>query len=199
MKNRHSAWLRPTSGTMASLALCSLLAAVPGCSLGRGAGGPEAVHRGLAYEQRGNSYQAIVEYRRALDRDPKNTAIRLRLADLLLETHDWPSAEKHYRLVLRDDPANLSATNNYAWLSAIQRKNLDWAETAMKPIAARNSPQRHVFLDTLGMVYLGRRKYKEAKEAFQEAADLCRRGEVMSTSDECREINNHLREARSRE
>ncbi len=158
----------------------------------------ETYREGVALEAQKKPWDAILHYRTALQADPKNTEIRLRLADLLMDTGDYGSAERNYRTILDSDPANTAAINNLSWLYTITGWHLDWAIKAMKPLVEKPSPHRHVYLDTLGMVHVKRKEFKEAQAAFQEAADLCRQGAVMSTSDECAGIGEHLKMAKAR-
>lgn len=195
-----SSWKRGSSKTIklplaaVFLAACLVLAAA-GCAHRPRLTVEEYFQNGYYFEKNNRPWDAIVQYRKALSIKPKNTDIRLRLADLLVETGNHGSAQRNYRTILEYDPENIAAINNLSWLYTITGWHLDWAEEAMKPLAARPSPHRHIYLDTLGMVYLKRGKKKEAAEAFDEAASLCRKGVVMSTSDECEKINEHLRKA----
>jgi tetratricopeptide (TPR) repeat protein len=153
----------------------------------------EHYHRGLYFENRRQPWDAIIEYRLALDQDPKNTALRLRLADLLFDTGDRVSAERNYNAIIKMEPGNAKAVNNLAWLYTVTGYHLDWAEKALKPIVEQPSPYRHVYLDTLGVVLQKRSKNREALEAFKKADELCGKGEVQSTPRECDQINQHLR------
>jgi tetratricopeptide (TPR) repeat protein len=159
----------------------------------------ELYREGLALERQQKTWDAILVYREALRDDPKDNEIRLHLADLLMATGDYGSAERNYRIILDSDPGDTAAINNLSWVYTITGHHLEWAAAAMKPIAEQPSPHRHVYLDTLGTVYLKQKKYPEAAACFQEASDLCRKGVVMSTSDECDRINDHLRSAKARQ
>ncbi len=182
----------------ASLLACSLallLLASAGCQSGPGTTSAEHAHRGLYFENVRQPWDAIREYRMALEQDPKNTALRLRLADLLFETGDLDSAERNYNAVIKMDPGNARAINNLAWLYTRSGFHMDWAEKALKPIVEQPSPYRHVYLDTLGVVLLKRSKPREALEAFKKADELCGKGEVQSLPGECDQIRRHLQAA----
>ncbi len=184
---RHRVW-----------AFVFLAVLLQGCHHRAPAAAPEYYRRGLSFEKQGRAWQAVVNYRQALDLDPKNVEIRLRLSDLLVDTGDYRSADRNYRAVLAQEPANSHALNNLSWLYAVEGRQLEWALEAMKPLAESQSPHRHVYLDTLGMVYLKMHKYREATAAFEEAVNLCDKGVVLSTRVECSQIKEHLAAARVR-
>lgn len=185
-----------------ALAAAGLVLLGAGCLAGSGrtrVTGEESLRHGAWYEQQKQPWDAIVVYRKGLEEEPGNVELRLRLADLLTETGDHRGARTQYRLVLERDPENVAAINNLGWVAVLSGYDLDWAAEAVKALADKPSPHRHVYLDTLGMVYLKQKRYRDARVTLGEAMDLCDRGEVMSTTEECREIKEHLVEAGGRE
>jgi Flp pilus assembly protein TadD len=176
---------------LAALAAALLL----GCA---SRGGPVADLRRQAPTAGNAAWSEIRQLRRALASDPSDTEARLRLADLLVETGDLGSAERNYRQVLEREPDNVRAVNNLSDLYSRTGKHLEWAVEKMKPLAESDSVHRHVYLDTLGLLYFRMRRWGDARDAFRQASDLCRRGEVASYREECRLIEEHLSAARAR-
>jgi putative PEP-CTERM system TPR-repeat lipoprotein len=104
---------------------------------------------------------------RWLKEHPKDTTMRLYLAERDLARKDYRSASKHYRDLLAIQPQNALVLNNLAW--ALSQQNdpaaLDYAEKAYT--LAPNSP---AIADTLGWMLVERGDAKRGTELLAKAA-----------------------------
>lgn len=88
----------------------------------------DRLNLGLAYEQRGDWEQALIEYQRAERGDMTATA-RTYAGNLHLNRKAYEPAERAYRSALRADPNHIMALNNLAWLLAETDGDLQEAES----------------------------------------------------------------------
>ncbi len=77
---------------------------------------------------------------KALEENPEDSALRLHLADLLLEKGDLETASTHFEFILKADPANLDALRGAAKI-ATQQGNTSKAEGYNKLIIALSGTQ----------------------------------------------------------
>jgi tetratricopeptide (TPR) repeat protein len=108
--------------------------------------------------------------RDAIAANPKLTVLKLHLADLYDLRGHYPEAERLYRDVLadRNEPHNVVALNNLAWLLAHRDGGASDALTLIET-AVNNAGRRADLLDTRGLVYLKLGKYEQALADFKEA------------------------------
>jgi tetratricopeptide (TPR) repeat protein len=90
-------------------------------------------------------------------------------AQLVLAAGDTTGAETRLRKVVREDPGNVGARNDLAWLLAEKGEDLD-AALGLAQAARRLDPSADV-LDTLGWVNLKRGESQEAVKAFEQALE----------------------------
>ena len=90
------------------------------------------------------------------------------LGDLYYETNDSKSAFAHYKKVLKLNPDEISALNNYAYYLATEGKSLKKAyQMSQKTIEAE--PDNPTYLDTFGWILFLMDKPVEAKAQFKHA------------------------------
>ncbi len=94
---------------------------------GAGSATSSSVLAALAYaqEQAGDLHKAVETYRRALQLDNENFAIRQRLAELLLRTDKLDEALKEYQVLIEYDPED---ADSYLRLSQIHRHQKHFPE-----------------------------------------------------------------------
>ena len=89
----------------------------------------------------------------AIEKNPKLVVLKMHLADLYDLRGDYPKAEDEYREMLKDEPGNVVALNNLAWLLSQQTgqgaEALQYIEAAVNGIGRRAD-----LLDTRGSVGL---------------------------------------------
>jgi Tfp pilus assembly protein PilF len=92
----------------------------------------------------------------ALAANPKGVVLMLHLAELYDQRGDWERAEEMYRQVLRpeNEPKNIVALNNLAWLLAQHASEQDKLQEALTTIdaAVNGIGQRADLIDTRGLV-----------------------------------------------
>lgn len=88
-----------------------------------------------------------------LQRHPKETAFRMYLADRALAGNDFAAAARLYEAVIAAEPRNAVALNNLAWIGG-RTGDARAIEFAQRAVAL--APGNAAFLDTLGMLLLGK-------------------------------------------
>jgi tetratricopeptide (TPR) repeat protein/peroxiredoxin len=115
----------------------------------------------------GNTDQAVDDFRRALQIDPKHAIALQNLGNAYRQKRDWAGAQDAFERALAlnpDDPeANYSLGMVYAQKNDTQRAY----EFLRKAIAAR--PVYPEALNNLGILYLRTRRPEEAKRSFEES------------------------------
>jgi tetratricopeptide (TPR) repeat protein len=103
-----------------------------------------------------------------IEKHPKSMALRIHLADLYDLRGRYGESEQQYRVVLREEPGNVIALNNLAWLLV---KNGDGAAEALPLIdaAVNGLGRRPDLLDTRAVVYLKLGRFDEAQADLREA------------------------------
>ena len=113
--------------------------------------------------------QAIAEYQKVVQLDPKETESLSMLARMYRVTHDEASAEKTYRAILASDPNDSDALTGLAALFA-DRGDLTNAIAMLKEAAQKGSDPRTIV--TLAEFYEQNRQYNEAADTWQQALPL---------------------------
>ncbi len=106
----------------------------------------------------------------AIEKNPKVVVLKMHLADLYDLRGDYVAAANEYREVLKDEPGNVVALNNLAFLLSQQtgqgREALTYIETAVNGIGRRAD-----LLDTRGSVELALGQTQTALADFTEAVN----------------------------
>ncbi len=92
----------------------------------------------------------------------------LALADIAYLRRDFKEAKEIYEQVLKLDPNNATALNNYGYMLAELGERLDEAEAMIRK-ALKIRPNEPAFWDSLGWVYFQRGEYKKALEWVEKA------------------------------
>lgn len=93
--------------------------------------------------------------------------------DMYSAAGDKAQAEEHYRQAIAVDPDNLLALNNYAYLLAVEGRDLDKAER-MSSRTIQERPDDINSLDTYAWILFRQKKYTEALVYIQKALDLAK-------------------------
>ncbi|MBI2689292.1 MAG: tetratricopeptide repeat protein [Acidobacteria bacterium] len=120
-----------------------------------------------AYRQKGDLGQAIDSWKKASEAMPNNVAPILQRAMALDQVNRRTEAAPLYEQVLKIEPDNVIALNNYSFYLADQGSNLDLALTYAQK-AKSKSPADPMIADTLGFVYLKKNLPQNAASIFTE-------------------------------
>jgi len=106
---------------------------------------------------------------RWLSDNPRDTQVRLLLADRMMRARDFKTATVQYQAVLSVDPNNVVALNNVAWIGGEtgDPKAVTYAERA-----AKLAPQSASVLDTLGTLLIKQGDAPRGLEYLAKARDL---------------------------
>ncbi|HWG47476.1 MAG TPA: hypothetical protein VN688_32230, partial [Gemmataceae bacterium] len=112
--------------------------------------------------------------KKSLETNPKSVVLMLHLAELYDQGGKWAEAEAMYRQVLlpENEPKNVVALNNLAWLLAQQSTEPQKHQEALVRIesAVNGIGRRADLIDTRGLVYLKLNEDAAALADFREAA-----------------------------
>jgi cellulose synthase operon protein C len=103
----------------------------------------------------------------AIGKHPKNMALRLHLADLYDLRGRYAESEQQYRVVLREEPGNVIALNNLAWL--LKFGNGGAEALPLIDAAVNGLGRRSDLLDTRALVYLKLNRVEDALADFKES------------------------------
>lgn len=116
--------------------------------------------------------KAAVDYfRKAVALSPENPGVLIKLGMGLEELELPLEAKPHYETVLRLEPGNVIALNNYAFIKAEEGNDLDGALT-MAQKAKQQAPNSLEIADTLGWIYIKKNLPDEALRIYK---DLCKK------------------------
>lgn len=104
----------------------------------------EHINLGLTYEKRGETEEAVEEYKKAAKDLP--TAY-LYLGNIYYEKGEYSVAERYYRKVIKKKPDLADAYNNLAWMFYCSGTNLKEAE-ALSQKALELDPSNDNYKDT---------------------------------------------------
>lgn len=113
--------------------------------------------------------EAMSLLNKALEKEPKNSSIHLKLATLYQQQNDFAQAETHYQTILSAQPDNVLALNNLAWIYQ-QQNNPKAVELSQKAYNA--APEAASVVDTHGYVLLKTGKAADALPILEKAAKL---------------------------
>lgn len=104
-----------------------------------------------------------------LQEAPKSVAAHFARAEWLMTNNDEAAATDHYERVVAQQPNNVAALNNLAW---ILRKENPSRALMLSEQASELAPNSPAVLDTYGWVLHRAGKHKEAKTAIEKALSL---------------------------
>ena len=113
--------------------------------------------------------EAVKFLDQALVKTPKNGAIHFKLATIYQQLNDNSQAESHYKAILAEQPDNVLALNNLAWLYSQQNNPLA-LEFAKK--AYTKSPESAAIADTYGYILVKQGQPAEGLTVLEKAAGL---------------------------
>ena len=126
--------------------------------------------RASAFAMLGENDSAIEDYRTVLARHPKDTATIvntcLPMADIYYRMNDSRTAFRLYRKVLKVDPENITALNNYAYFLSECNKDLKKARE-MSRRTIEKEPKNPNYLDTYAWILHKMGQDLEAKAMFK--------------------------------
>lgn len=127
------------------------------------------------YLQKGNTEQAIVHLRRALEIDPRSAPVNETLARVFAQSGEYELADQHFRTAIEIDPAFSRARNNYAAF-LYGRGEVDAAiEQLQKVVADTLYEKRADAFTNLGKAYLRKGDTTKAEEVFERAIKMDKR------------------------
>ncbi|CAA9890575.1 conserved exported hypothetical protein [Candidatus Methylobacter favarea] len=105
----------------------------------------------------------------ALEKNPKNGAIHFKLATAYQLQNDYKQAEGHYKAILDQQPDNVLALNNLAFLYSQQN---DPQALGLAKKAFEKAPESAAILDTYGYILIKQNQPKEGLPILEKAASL---------------------------
>lgn len=120
-----------------------------------------------AQHMAGNASAAHAGMARWLRQHPDDQAVRVRYAESLLADRDFPAALAQFELAVRQDPNNILALNNLAWIcqQLHDPRAAGFAERAVKL-----APHNGAVLDTLGWILKEQGQTARALALLQQAS-----------------------------
>jgi putative PEP-CTERM system TPR-repeat lipoprotein len=117
----------------------------------------------------GKTSDAIKLLNKESEKNNKNGAIHFKLATAYQQQNDNKQAETHYKAILAEQPDNVLALNNLAFLYS-QQNNPQALELAKK--AYEKAPESAAILDTYGYILIKQNQPKEALPILEKAVSL---------------------------
>jgi tetratricopeptide (TPR) repeat protein len=125
---------------------------------------------GLGLSQLDSTKRAIGVLQKAVEVDTSNIDAWNQLGILNNSVGNLPASDAAYERVLRLDPANALANNNYAYSLSERNTQLERAQ-AMVESALKAEPKNPSYLDTMGWILFQRGNFNKAVEYIQKAID----------------------------
>jgi len=129
----------------------------------------DRIAEAVALEERGQTAQAIGEYKRILEQDPSSVRVWTNLGNALRDSSQPKEAEDAYRRAVAIDPDAVDALNNLAWQLLVEERELEEAENFARKALRNSLMDRDLYLDTLGRILLARGKCEESEEVLARA------------------------------
>jgi tetratricopeptide (TPR) repeat protein len=129
----------------------------------------EHAELGRIYESQGKEDLALLQYRAAVRRNPRQVQAWLLLGDLAYRRGDYGEAETAYKKALNLQPESGDTGNNLAWTYLMQNKRTSKAEKLVREAMTFTPEHKPYYLDTLGVVLLRLGKVQESIAALKES------------------------------
>jgi Tfp pilus assembly protein PilF len=108
----------------------------------------ERLNLGVSYERAGELDLALREYERAEAGAVKSMALTYQ-GNIHATRNNVSMAERKYRAALKEDPNNVVALNNLAWLLVQEGRSLDEAESLIRHALEQDPEPREPYENTL--------------------------------------------------
>jgi len=132
------------------------------------------VEAASAYLAKGNTEQAVVHLRRALEIDPSSAPIHDTLARVFWQTGEYELADEHFQRAVSLDPKFSRARNNYA-AYLYERGDIDGAIRQLEAVVSDTLYERRADAFTnLGRAYLRKGDAAAAEKALVRALKMDR-------------------------
>lgn len=102
----------------------------------------------------------------------------LRLGDAYNGLKQYAESDAAYESVLKTNPNNPSALNNYSYYLALRKEKLDLAKQLAERLVG-NHPENATYLDTFGWVLYTSKDYKKARKYLEKAAQTSTNGTIL--------------------
>ena len=126
---------------------------------------------GLSYSRIKMNDEAINFYNRALSIRPNSINVLHSMAILYDEIGEWLKSDKIYDQLIKNNPSDAQAFNNYAYSLVERNKKLDEALIYAKK-AIELEPKNPSYLDTIGWVYFKMNDIKRARRFIEESINI---------------------------
>lgn len=130
---------------------------------------------GYSYYYKENYKKAIAAAESGLDYLLENETAKIPFHAIIgtasNSAKDFKRSDKAYLALLKIDPENDEALNNYSYFLSVREEQLEQAEIYIKNVIKRQ-PNNATFLDTYGWVLFKLNKYKESKIQLEKAIKL---------------------------
>ncbi|MBJ7313252.1 PEP-CTERM system TPR-repeat protein PrsT [Rugamonas sp. CCM 8940] len=130
--------------------------------------GPLLIPLHAALKALGKGREANARLLDWLKQHPADQPTRLHLASSLLAEQAYPAAREQFERILQDDPANVIALNDLAWLYQQQK---DERAVALAERAYKLAPATPAVLDTLGWILAERGDQARAVPLLRQASE----------------------------
>ncbi len=119
---------------------------------------------GFVLERQGMTEEAIEQYRKSLELDPKSASAHYNLAASLARSGDFPEAERHFRAALESKPNS----QVYTGLGFVlwQQGRVDEAISSLQ-VAIDTDPQNAAAYDHLGTILIQQGRLEEAASSYR--------------------------------
>lgn len=127
---------------------------------------------GLAYLQKDSVNEAISILKLGYKMTQMNAEQKVQYLEVLGEAcfkgNDYACSDSCYESILREDPKNIMALNNYAYYLSVRNSSLDKA-LKMSRVTVKMEPSNATYLDTYAYILLKQKKYRSGYKWMKKA------------------------------